>query len=1009
MASIKCIIQLIFVCFFCAGFAQNSAIYSSDDVKYQSALALYNAQQYQSAQLLFKSIASNASDQLLESNAAYYNANCAVRLNQPNAEQLVESFVAGYPSSVKRNSAFFEVAMYYFENAKYSYARKWFDKVEPSSLSNSNLEPFYFKYGYSLYATKNFKASKSYFKKVETSKAYGLQAKYYIGFIAYEGDDYDQASAYFDQVENSEAYKDNLSYFQADLNFKLGKFAKAIELAKAQLEKRSAKEHSQLSKIIGESYFNLQDYAESIPFLKAYKGERGRWNHTDFYQLGYAYYKQNDYQKAINEFNKIIEGSNAIAQNAYYHLAESYINLDKKQEALNAFKNASEMNFNLNIKEDAWLNYAKLSYDIGNPYQSTPEVLTFFLELYPKSPFKIEIESLLIDSYISSNNFKEALELLENKSRSFHKEAYQKVTFYRGLELYNTANYAEAKKQFDNSLSRSIDPTFKARATYWRAETAYQLSNYKAALDGFRDFKNRRFNNQLDEFINLDYNLAYTYYKLKAYALAITSFQAFIATQPKNLVVLNDAFLRLGDSYFVTTQYSPAIDAYKEALKLAKIESDYATFQIAVSNGYLGKTSEKISGLRTVMSFKTSRLKDQALFELANTYVNQDDPQKALPYYSQLISDFPSSILVSKALLRKGLILYNLGDSQLALQNLNVVAVNYPSTPEAFQAISTSRSIYIDLGQVEAYADWVKTLDYAGITDSELDEATYEAAEKHYLEAKKAKAIDLFNDYLARFPKGSQRLKAHFYLAELYYKESLTENALPHYRDVCEQPTNEFTESALLKVSEILLDSKTYQEALVYLSRLELEARNPQNRLYAQSNLMKVFFQLENYDAAIRYAEVILNNSKTDTYIKSDAYIISARAAMKTSNETKAREAYAKVKSLASGEMGAEAQYFEAYFHNVEGAYEASNASVQILIKNFSSYKYYASKGLVVMAKNFRALKDDFQATYILENVIQNFAEFEEVINEAKLELEQIKSEAAKTNSSLEVETENEN
>jgi len=61
------------------------------------------------------------------------------------------------------------------------------------------------------------------------------------------------------------------------------------------------------------------------------------------------------------------------------------------------------------------------------------------------------------------------------------------------------------------------------------------------------------------------------------------------------------------------------------------------------------------------------------------------------------------------------------------------------------------------------------------------------------------------------------------------------------------------------------------------------------------------------------------------------------------------------------------------------------------------------------MAKNFYALNDDFQATYILENVIQNFAEFEEVINEAKLELEQIKSEAAKTNSSLEVETENEN
>jgi TolA-binding protein len=53
-----------------------------------------------------------------------------------------------------------------------------------------------------------------------------------------------------------------------------------------------------------------------------------------------------------------------VAQNAYYHLGESYLNLDKKQEALNAFKNASEMNFDLAIQEDASLNYAKLSYEM---------------------------------------------------------------------------------------------------------------------------------------------------------------------------------------------------------------------------------------------------------------------------------------------------------------------------------------------------------------------------------------------------------------------------------------------------------------------------------------------------------------------------------------------------------------------------------------------------------------------------------------------------------------------
>ena len=1009
MSSIKCLLRLVFLCFMYVGYAQKSAVYTNEAVDFQSALALYNTSQYQSAQLIFKAVESNASDVFLKSNAAYYNANCAVRLNQPNAELLVESFVEHYPSSTKRNSAFFEVANYYFDNAKYSYARKWYDKVDLESISKSNMESFYFKYGYSLYATKNNKAAKTYLKKVETSETYGSQAKYYIGFMAYEGDDYNQATEYFKQVEQTEAYKNNLSYYQADLNFKLGKFTKAIEMATAQLEKSSSKEVSELSKIIGESYFNLQQYSKSIPFLKAYKGKKGRWNHTDYYQLGYAYYKQNDYQQAINEFNKIIEGSNAIAQNAYYHLAESYINLDKKQEALNAFRNASEMDFNLNIQEDAWLNYAKLSYDIGNPYQSTPQVLSEFLKRYPKSAFKIEVESLLIDSYISSNNFKQALELLENKTRVSHKHAYQKVTFFRALELYNNANYSETKELLDRSLSTALNPVYTARATYWKAETDYQLSNFKEALDGFLDFKNNTESTQLEEFQNLEYNLAFTYFKQKKYALAIQFFRSFISTKPKNLILLSDSFLRLADSYFVTTQYSPAIDAYQKALKLGQIELDYATFQIAVSHGYLGQTSDKIKGLNKVMNFKKSHLKDQALFELANTYVNQGKSEKALPFYSQLISDFSSSSLVSKALLRKGLILYNRGDSQEALESLNKVAVNYPSTPEAFQAISSSRSIYIDLGQVDTYAAWVQTLEYVGVTDSELDDATYEAAEKQYLDNKTSKAIDLFNGYIARFPTGKQLIKAHFYLAELYYKSDLSTNALPHYTFVCEQSTNEFTEASLLKLSEIVLASNTYEKALPLLSRLELEANNPQNRLYAQSNLMKTYFQLDDYDAAIRYAELILDNSKTDTYIKSDAYIIIARAAMKTDNETKARSAYAQVKTIATGEMGAEAQYFEAYFNYLDGKHETSNESIQVLIKKFSSYKYYASKGLIVMAKNFKALNDVFQATYILENVIQNFSEFEEVTAEAQVELTRIKTEAAKTNASIEVDTTNEN
>jgi hypothetical protein len=105
--------------------------------------------------------------------------------------------------------------------------------------------------------------------------------------------------------------------------------------------------------------------------------------------------------------------------------------------------------------------------------------------------------------------------------------------------------------------------------------------------------------------------------------------------------------------------------------------------------------------------------------------------------------------------------------------------------------------------------------------------------------------------------------------------------------------------------------------------------------------------------------------------------------------------------AIAKGELAAEALYYDAYFKNKDAKFEASNTAVQKLAKNYSSYKYFGAKGLVLMAKNFYGLKDSYQATYILENVIQNFTDFPDVVSEAQTELDTIKAEESKTNSSV--------
>ena len=117
--------------------AQETKIYTHEQKAFQDALALYNNEQYQAAQTIFNTVKTSTE-----------NEEIAVRLNQIGADRLMEDFVEKYPTSTKRNSAFTDVADYYFQTGKYPYALKWYNKVDQGALSRGEMEKFNFNYGY---------------------------------------------------------------------------------------------------------------------------------------------------------------------------------------------------------------------------------------------------------------------------------------------------------------------------------------------------------------------------------------------------------------------------------------------------------------------------------------------------------------------------------------------------------------------------------------------------------------------------------------------------------------------------------------------------------------------------------------------------------------------------------------------------------------------------------------------------------------------------------------------
>jgi len=994
---------ILFALFFWGTFsvsAQKSTIYNSNSKDFETAVSLYTAGQYASAKLVFDRVKINSVNQEVLSDCLYYNAMCAIRERQPSAGNLMERFILDYPTSTKRNQAYVELGHFYFQQENYEKALSWYEKVDEMYLGANETEKYNFQKGYSFFVAKDKKEASIYLNKVLNTSNYGSQAKYYLGFMAYEGDDYKQATKYFDAVSTEGKYKERMSYYQSDMNFKLGNFQKAIDLGEQAMSKSTPAEQSELNKIIGESYFNLKEYEKAIPYLKLYKGKNGKWTNVDFYQLGFAYYQQKEFQEAVSQFNKIIDGKDFVAQNGYYHLGQSCLNLDKKQEALNAFKNASEMDFDASLKEESSLNYAKLSYEIGNSYESVPAILMAFLEQYPQNSNKSTIEKLLIDSYISSKNYKEALAILEKNGIQENKLAYQKVLFYSGLQSFTDGEYKEALQRFEKAISQQKDALITARATFWKGETQFVLDDFKNALLTFKQFIGFAEAINTAEFKNCNYNIAYAYFKMKEYDQAGNYFQKQIE-KGTDKVRMNDAYLRLADCRFVTSKYWPAMEAYAKVIEQKGVDADYAFYQRAISYGFVAKNEKKIENLVSFLQlYPKSEYRDDALFELGNTYVTENKDEKAIATYNQLIKEFENGSFVSKVILRQGLVYYNADKDAQALAKFKQVVAAFPKSAEALEAVSTARLIYVENGKVDEYASWVRTLDFVAVSDADLDNDTYESAEKQYQQSNTSQAITGFGAYLTAFPKGIHALQAHFYLAQSLYSNDSEEKAVAHYEYVIAEPRNEFTEPSLVRLAQIFLKAKEVEKAIVVLSRIETEADLLQNKTFAQANLMKLYYDKKDYSNSVVYAEKVLENPKTEADVKSDAQIVVARSAMETGDVAKAKSGYEKLMT-AQGELGAEALYYDAYFKNKAGKFEDSNVAIQQLAKNYSDYKYFGAKGLLLMATNFYALKDSYQATYILETIIKNFTDFPEVVAQAQKDLETIKAEESKTNSSI--------
>lgn len=1006
--SVRVIVVIMLSMFFYATIAQESVHHTHPDRYLREGIDLFQKGNYSSAQQQFQLAVKYASinELHLKGEAEFYVALCAVELFNDDAEYLMRTFINNYPDNHKVNVGLFELAKLRYRERKYLDAIYWFGQANRNGLDADQKAEYLFKLGYSQFMEGHFdQASRAFFEIKDTKNNYSSPATYYYSHIAYDQKNYATALKGMEKLSNDETFSSLVPYYIAQIYYLQRQFNKVIEYAPPILESATARRAPEIARLIGESYYRLRQYEKAVPYIEQFIDKTKLLTREDIYLVGFIYYRNFRFEDAVKYLERVPTDEDTLSQNTYYHLADCYLKLNQKAKARQAFSMASKTDFDLSIKEDALFNFAKITYEtLYNPFNEAIEAFRSYIDIFPNSPRVDEAYNYLVLAYTNTKNYREALESLDkitSKDASIRR-AYQRVAFFRGIELFQNLNFQEAIDKFTLSLSYpESSEKLMALSLYWRAESNYRLDAFQAAADDYDQFLLSPGAFGLSEYPMAHYNLGYAHFKLKNYDDAIVWFRKYTTMSSKSKdMFLGDAFNRIADAYYIQRRYWVAMDYYENAINTNTIDVDYALLQRGIAFGLVERPLKKIEELQSLISrYPQSNYTDDALFELAETYFAEGQTMEAIKYYGKIQQDFPGSSYFVRALVQLGIAAYNAEDSDNAMRHYKRVVEEFPSSAEAKNALIGIRNIYVDKGNVDEYFSYASRLGSLGsVSMAEKDSLSYISAEKLYMSGDCDKAIVNLSKYLDDYPRGNFVLNAQFYMADCHHRSGRLDKALDSYNQVIQRQKNPFTEQTLLAVSNIYMQQKKYADAFEAYKLLEVLADLKSSLLDARTGMMRTAKYLQRNSEVVDAANKVLITDKLPAEIEREARFVKAISLQSLGRGDEAFDEFARVSVNLSSPEGAESKFRMAKIYFDAGNLDKAETEVFNFAERNTPHQYWLASSFMVLADIYAMRNDFFQAKATLQSVIDGYAiPNDGIIDQASKQLtELIKAEKAK-------------
>lgn len=954
--------------------------FSGEDLRsdFNRAMDLYNKEKYAPAIMIFddyvKKHAGRPDIKIME--AEYYAAMSALKLYNPDAEYRMTSFLARHPESPKTNEARITLADYFYQNRNYRKACSYYELVNRQEIDSGKLPEYFFRYGYSLYIKGDKEKALAMFSEIkDIDTEYTAPAIYYFSHIAYEKKMYQTALEGFMKLRNDETFGPVVPFYIAQILYLNKDYDGILEIAPELLESAPKERATEMYRFIGDAYYNKGDYAAALAYLEKYAAGAKSTEREDKYQLGFCYYKTGAYDKAIKTLLSTGAKSDVLSQNIWFVLGDCYLKTGDKKRAQFAFSQASKLDFDKKLREDALFNYAKLTYETSSsPFGEAIAAFQEYIEIYPGSDKIEEAYNYLVASFTEIRNYSAAIAALDkirNKDSRLE-SAYQRVAFFRGLELFRNMEIEASIDFFNKSLKyEKYSRDLRARAIYWRAEAEYRLGQYDLAKNDYELFINIPGSTKLQEAKLVSYNLGYSFYNLKDYSNALSRFRTFeTAMADAKPEIQADTRLRIADCYFITTNYSQAISYYDRIIAAGKTDADYAMYQKGFCLGLMNNQKGKIDMLTSLVSrYPSSSYVPNAIYERGRAYLVIEDQRSGEADFINVIANYPSSQFVPRSIVQLGLLYYNQGENEKSVAQFKKVIENYPSTPEARYAMTGLKNTYVEMNDVESYFAYVRSRGQGDVNAAERDSLLYASGENLYMAGNCQRASEVFRNYLKEFQKGSFRLNAQFYLAECLNKSGNRDEALELYREVIRNPNNQFMEQALIGASELLYSKEEYSEAYGYYEQLERLTSTPENRRAALRGQLRSAYQEGDAEKSIKVANRIKSASDIPEELLREAVFVSAKAHYSLNEFDQALADFRKTANEVVSIEGAESKYRVAELLYKKGSIDESEKIVTQFIDQNSPHQYWMAKMFLLLADISIKKGDNLQARATLQSL----------------------------------------